>query len=186
MSKSSVTFRKPRTPDEIGAFPVGKSVDDFYLAADRHPGVEFRCEFKRIRNARFHRKVMAFLHEAFEGQEDYEHFEQFREAMKVACGWVEFTTVTVRESVLAKYAMHLDSCATQGGYDPYNSSPVECTCRFEQALNADTQAVHIKTKSQSFGECTDEEAADLWERAKRWVIEQGYMADERVREWEWQ
>jgi len=168
----------------IGSVPVAVPADQHSeeLFAKANEGVTYRIEPKRSRNPSFHRKCMALIQDCFNNQEDYEHFEPFREAMKIECGWVDFTTTTVRESVLAEYVIHRESCATRKGYDPYNSSPVECTCGLTEALQADTVATHIKTKSQGFDQCSEEDAAELWPRIKAWAVQ--YIGHEAVNRYE--
>jgi len=142
------------------------------------PDTVYRIIPKRSRNPKFHRKCMRLIQDCFENQEHYEHFESFREAMKIECGWVEFTTTTVRESVLAKYCLHHSDCY----FFVHGEADDPCTCGLDQALEADRIATHIKTKSQSFDECSEEEAAELWERIKTWAVK--YLGHEAVNSYE--
>jgi len=161
----------------VGNIPVAVPADQHSeeLFAKAKKGVTYRIEPKRSRNPSFHRKCMALIQDCFNNQEQYEHFEPFREAMKIECGWVEFTTTTVRESVLAKYVMHRIPCAI-------NSAGSRCTCGLTEAMQADLVQTHIKTKSQGFDQCSEEDAADLWPRIKAWAVQ--YIGHEAVNRYE--
>jgi len=161
----------------IGEVMVAVAADERSAALfeKAKPDTTYRIIPKRSRDATSHRKVMALIQDCFNNQEDYEHFEPFREAMKIECGWVEFTTTTVRDIGEAeRYIGHLYTCKHHQG------SP--CDCGRQQVLDDLRTATHIKTKSQSFDECSEEEAAELWERVKEWAVK--YLGHEAVNSYE--
>jgi hypothetical protein len=145
----------PADPDSIEKFQKAK-LDRIYSV-----------KFTYMRNPKFHRKTFALIKACFDNQDQFDSFDVFREHMKLAIGWVDYTVTTVRNSELARYAGHYAGCEK---FDPYNS-PWECSCGLEKALEADRVQTNVKTKSQAFGSCTESEAAELWPKLCDWAVE---------------
>ena len=157
MSKSYIPVMFVQRNSETVCLPRGSIAEQGFR--DKQQGTQYRATFTRTRNPAFHRKTFALINACFENQEQYDSFDVFREQMKLAIGFVEFESTTVRSSVLAEYAVHKPECM----------GDLECTCGLAEALEADTVQTHFKTKSQSFGDCSEDEASELWPHICEWA-----------------
>ena len=126
----------------------------------------YRVTFRRMRNPLFHKKTFALINACYDNQDRYESREPFREAMKLEIGFVDFTVTTVRDkSPLLRFVKHEDDC------NLFYDAKSDCSCGLNEACETDRIQTHVKTKSQSFGECSEDEQNELWPRICRWAVQ---------------